>query len=342
MDPLSDILALLRPNSYGFRGLDAGGAWALAFGPDDGVKCYAIQSGSCWLAMEGAPEPMKLAAGDVVLLPGNEAYRIYSAADAPPIDAFDFFPKIPAGETAVLNGGHGVVGVGGYFGFEGMHAELLLGVLPPVVHIRGEADKTALRGSIDRLMRELREPLPGSALIAGHLAQALLIEALRLHLAEHSHKKTGWLFALADRQMRVVISAMHAQPGRKWTLESLARAAGMSRSSFAVRFKASVGEPAMDYLTRWRMMVASDRLANGGMSIAEVAASVGYVSESAFGAAFKRVVGRSPRQFVKAEAGEAVAGNRWSADAIVDATPGAAPPQPNAPGATGRQGPPSR
>ena len=134
MDPLSDILSLLRPNSYGFRGLDAGGDWLLAFARDDGIKCYAIQSGSCWLAMEGEAEPVLLEAGDFVLLPGGQAFRLYSAADAPPIDAFDFFPAIPAGETAVLNGGGDVSGMGGYFGFEGMHAELLLGMLPPVVH----------------------------------------------------------------------------------------------------------------------------------------------------------------------------------------------------------------
>jgi AraC-like DNA-binding protein len=302
MDPLSAILSLLRPNSYGFRGLDAGGDWALAFGPDDGVKCYAIQSGACWLALEGAAEPTRLAAGDFVLVPGGKGYRLYSAAGAPPIDAFRFFPTVQAGETAVLNGGGDLQGMGGYFGFEGMHAELLLGMLPPVVHIRAEVNKAALRGSIERLMRELRDPQPGSTLIAEHLAQALLIEALRLHLAEHSSHSTGWLFALADKQMRAAITAMHAEPGRKWTLAALARIAGMSRSSFAVRFKDKVGEPAMDYLTRWRMMVASDRLANGGMSIAVVAPMVGYESESAFGAAFKRVIGSSPRQFAKATA----------------------------------------
>ena len=302
MDPLSEILSLLRPNSYGFRGLDAGGDWALAFAADDSIRCYAIQSGACWLALEGAGEPMRLAAGDFVLLTGGKGYRLYSAADAPLIDAFRFFPSVPAGETAVLNGGGEVSGMGGYFGFEGMHAEMLLGMLPPVVHVRAEANKAALRWSIERLMRELREPQPGGALIAEHLAQALLIEALRLHLAEHSHHSTGWLFALADRQMRAVITAMHAEPGRKWTLETLAKVAGMSRSSFAVRFKETVGEPAMDYLTRWRMLVASDRLANGDMPIALVAPTVGYESESAFGAAFKRVIGYSPRQFAKAAA----------------------------------------
>ena len=300
MDPLSDILSLLRPSSYGFRGLDAGGDWALAFAPDEGVRCYAIQSGACWLALEGAGAPMRLAEGDFVLLPGGKAYRLYSAPDAAPIDAFRLFPAVPAGETAVLNGGGDVSGIGGYFGFEGRHAELLLGMLPPIVHIRAEANKAALRGSIERLMREMREPEPGSALIAEHLAQALLIEALRLHLREHSRDRTGWLFALADRQMAAAMAAMHAEPARKWTLDSLARAAGMSRSSFAARFRQTTGEPAMEYLTRWRMIVASDRLANGGAPISRVAPSVGYESESAFGAAFKRVMGYSPGQFAKA------------------------------------------
>ena len=88
MDPLSDILSLLRPSGYGFRGLDAGGDWALAFAPDDGVKCYAIQSGTCWLALEDTGEPMLLAEGDFVLVPGGRAYRLYSAPGAAPIDAF--------------------------------------------------------------------------------------------------------------------------------------------------------------------------------------------------------------------------------------------------------------
>ncbi len=300
MDPLSDILSLLKPNGYGFRGLDAGGDWALSFGSDDGVRCYALGTGACWLLLDGALEPMQLGAGDFVLLSGGRGYRIYSAPDVEPIDAFAFFPSVPPGETAVLNGGGDVSGVGGYFGFEGLHTDVLLGQLPSVVYIRAEASKTALRGSIERLMHELREPQPGSTLIAEHLAQALLIEALRLHLADASPHGAGWLFALADKQMRAVITAMHAHPGRKWTLEGLAKVAGMSRSSFAVRFKQTVGEPAMDYLTRWRMIVASDRLANRGMPIAVVAPLVGYESESAFGAAFKRVMGYSPKQFARA------------------------------------------
>lgn len=302
MDPLSDILSLLKPNSYGFRGLDAGGDWALAFAADDGIKCYAITAGACWLAVDGLTSPQPLGPGDFVLMPGGTSYRLFSAPDAIPIDAFAFFPTVPPGEIAVLNGGGGCTGVGGYFDFEGMHADMLLRLLPPVVFIAANEGRHDLRWSIERLMRELRDPRPGAALLAEHLTQALLIEALRLHLQDRSGTETGWLFALADARMLAVLTAMHSDPGRKWTLVDLARVAGMSRSMFAARFRETVGEPAMDYLTRWRMMLAADRLANAGMSIAAVAPTVGYESESAFGAAFKRSIGYSPRQFAKAAA----------------------------------------
>ncbi|WP_076070952.1 AraC family transcriptional regulator [Sphingomonas montana] len=302
MDPLSDVLGLLKPSSYGFRGLDAGPAWALAYPSAEGVKCIAIHSGTCSIALAGGHAPMVLEAGDLILLPGRAAFSLYSAVGAPVTDAFAFFTSFPAGETGVLDGGGTCSGVGGFFDFTGLHTELLLGSLPPIVHIRAEATRAALGWLIDRLMRELRDPQPGGVLMAGHLAQTLLIEALRLHLVERSPHSAGWLFALADTQMRAVISAMHADPARRWTLADLARVAGMSRSSFAVRFKGAVGEPAMDYLTRWRMMVAADRLASGRVSIATVAPTVGYESESAFGAAFKRSFGHSPREFAKAVA----------------------------------------
>lgn len=303
MDPLSDILSLLKPSSFGFRGLDAGGDWALDYAASEGVRCYAIHTGACLIAVDGQAGPVALSAGDFILLPGGTGYRLFGGSPTSALDAFRFFGSFPAGETAVLNGGGDCAGVGGYFYFEGLHAERLLEVLPPIVHIRADLSRAVLRSSIDRLMTELRAPQPGSALIAEHLAQALMVECLRLHLADPVEGRAGWLFALADPRIAAVLSAMHAEPARRWTLHDLARVAGMSRSSFAARFRDKVGEPAMDYLTRWRMMLAADRLANRGMTIAVVAPLVGYESESAFGAAFRRVIGYPPRQFAKALAG---------------------------------------
>jgi AraC-like DNA-binding protein len=295
MDPLSDILSLMKPSSYGFRGLDAGRDWALSYAASAGVRCYAIQSGRCRIELDEA-EPLELSAGDFVLLPGGTAYRLCGGEPTEPIDAFRFFPGIPAGRTAVLNGGGDCTGVGGYFYFNGLHAERLLDALPPILHVSAERSLAALSSSIYRLMAELREPRPGGTLIAEHLAQALLIEALRVHL-EQAPLGSGWLLALADPRIHAAMTAMHREPAQRWTLRDMARVAGMSRSSFAIHFKVKVGESPMDYLTHWRMILAADRLANGGMTIASVAPMVGYESESAFGAAFRRVIGHSPRRF---------------------------------------------
>jgi AraC-like DNA-binding protein len=147
------------------------------------------------------------------------------------------------------------------------------------------------------MMQELRERQPGGFLVAQHLAHMMLVQALRLHVAEGSRGGVGWLFALADKQMGAAISAMHDGPAHRWTLQELAERAGMSRSTFALRFKETVGTAAVEYLTRWRMLLAGDRLANSGDPISVIALSLGYESESAFSTAFKRVMGCSPRQY---------------------------------------------
>jgi AraC-like DNA-binding protein len=169
--------------------------------------------------------------------------------------------------------------------------------LPPVVHVRDDSDRSALRASVDRLTLEMREPRPGGFVVIQHHAHLMLVHALRAYLAEGSKRRVGWLSALADPQMAAAIGAMHDDPAHPWTLQELAEAAGMSRSTFALKFKSAVGSSAIDYLTRWRMMLAGDRLTNSDDSISLISQSLGYESESAFGAAFKRVMGCSPRQY---------------------------------------------
>jgi AraC-like DNA-binding protein len=143
----------------------------------------------------------------------------------------------------------------------------------------------------------LLNPQPGASLVAQDLAHMMLVQALRLHLAEGSRGGVGWLFALADKQMSAAITAMHESPGDRWTLPKLAERAGMSRSTFALKFKETVGASPMEYLTRWRMLVAADKLTNSSDPISAIALSLGYDSESAFSTAFKRVMGSSPRQY---------------------------------------------
>jgi AraC-like DNA-binding protein len=152
---------------------------------------------------------------------------------------------------------------------------------------------------LERLREELRDPQPGGSLIAQQLAYMMLIQALRLYLADATTAGRGWLSALSDKHMSIAITSMHSDPGYPWTLHSLAERVGMSRSVFALRFRETVGATPMEYLTRWRMLLAADRLKNSGDGLCAIAQSLGYESESAFGKAFRRVMGYSPRQYIR-------------------------------------------
>lgn len=297
MDPLSDVLSLLKPRSHVSAGFDAGGDWSVQFADlQNRIKCYAVVSGACWLSVEGVADPVRLKAGDSFVLASGRPFRLASDMALAPIDAGEIFPPAREGGVVSLNGGGDFFLVGSRFAVSGHHAGMLLGTLPPIVHIRKEADQAALRWSVERMMQELREPQPGGVLVAQHLAHMMLLQALRLHLAE-GPGGVGWFFALADRQMSAAIGAMHGDPAHPWSLQMLAACAGMSRSSFALKFKETVGASPMDYLTRWRMLLAVDRLANSKDPVSVIALSLGYQSESAFSTAFKRVMGCSPRQY---------------------------------------------
>jgi AraC-like DNA-binding protein len=297
MDPLSDVLSLLKPRNTMVRGFDLAAPWSIQFPAHEGVKCYAVVSGQGWLAMEGVANPVRVEAGDCLLLPRGRPFRLASDLDLTPVDAEAFVSSRRDGAVATLNSGGDCFGVGGWFDFAGPHAGILLGALPPIVHIRKDADRAVLRWSLERMMQELREPQPGGALVTQHLAHMVLIQALRLHLAEGPSGGVGWLFALSDPQMSAAINAMHQDPARRWTLQALAARAGMSRSSFAQRFKQTAGVSPMDYLTRWRMLLAGDRLEHSTDPVSAIALSLGYESESAFSTAFKRVMDASPRKY---------------------------------------------
>jgi AraC-like DNA-binding protein len=319
MDPLSDVLSLLKPRSYVSAGFDAGGEWSIQFSDQhERIKCYAVVSGECWLSVEGVPDAVRLKTGDCFVLPSGRPFRLASDMTSPPVEAGTIFPPARAGGVVSYNGGGDFFLVGSRFAVSGKHAGILLGMLPSIVHIRKESDQAALRWSVERMMQELREQQPGGSLVVQHLAHMMLIQALRLHLSEGLGGRVGWLFALADKQMGAAINSMHADPAHRWTLQELAEHAGMSRSTFALKFKETVGASPMEYLTRWRMLMAGDRLENSSDPISVIALSLGYESESAFSTAFKRVMDCSPRQYSRGRnpaltshsEGEAVRANR--------------------------------
>lgn len=296
-DPLSDVLSLLKPDTYVVGGYDLGGRWSIAFNVHSGVKYFALVSGTAWIALEGEANPIALDAGDCVLLPHGRRFVIARDLAFSPLAFKELREADWNGGVASVGGGGEAMLLGGHFAFSDTHIDMLLGAMPPIVRLRDDSDKLGLRWALDRMRQELVEKQPGSALVVQHLAHLLLVQALRLFLSHGLGQGIGWLFALGDPRIAASISAIHAHPGARWTLPKLAERAGMSRSKFALRFKAIAGSSPIDYLTRWRMLLAKERLANGHEPVAAIALSLGYESEAAFSTAFKRVMGASPRKY---------------------------------------------
>lgn len=298
MDPLSDLLSLLKPHAHISSGFDAGGDWAVQFGDQHKlIKCYAVVSGGCWLSVDGVDDPVLLGAGDCFVLPTGRPFRLGSDVERPAVPAAEIFPPARRGGVVTLGGGGGLFLVGSRFGVSGSHVDMLLGLLPPIVHIRERPAQDALRWSVECMMHELQEGQPGNALVLQHLAHLMLVQALRVHLRAGDGGRPGWFFALADKQLGAALKAIHADPAHLWTLRELGSIAGMSRSTFALRFKQRLGEPPMQYVAKWRMLLACDRLERSSDPVSMVATSLGYESESAFSTAFKRMMGCSPRQY---------------------------------------------
>lgn len=297
MDPLSEVLSLLKLRSYVSGGFDANGDWAVQFGAHDGIKFHAVLRGECWLMVEGLPTPTRVSEGECFLLAQGKPFRLASDLAVEPVDIHTLLPQVRDGRIVTYNGGGQFLSIGGYFTLADGQADLLLSMLPPLIHVRDEANRSTLRWCIERMRQELSDAQPGDFIVAQQLATLVLVDALRLHLSNERHQHVGWLFALSDKRMRAAIDAMHASPGRKWTLKTMAEQAAMSRTTFALRFKEAVGFSPMEYLTRWRMMLAADRLIHSRDTILHIGLALGYESEKSFSTAFKRVMNCSPRRY---------------------------------------------
>lgn len=267
-----------------------------------GIKCHAAASGSCWLLLEGADEPVRIEQGNCIILPQGLPFCLATDLSLPRVKfPCDIETRKPGDEILYDETG-GCSIVGGVFPFAGRHSEMLLSSLPSIVHIRREADKQTIRWSLERMREELRHPQPGGSLMAQQLAYMILLQALRLHLQEGTAQGVGWLFALADPQIRTAIACIHDAPGDRWTLQGPANRIGMSRTVFAQKFKKRVGMTPMEYLTRWRMLLAGDHLKSSNNSVAAISSLLGYETESAFGRAFRRFWGHSPREHRRSNA----------------------------------------
>ena len=302
MDPLSDIVALLRPHDCMAAGLDASGEWAIRYERHAGMKCNAVVKGGCWLSVDDGPATW-LDAGTCFILPHGRPFLISSAEQRREASAETIYAPIPHGGTVVHGEGGEFYMIGSRFLLSGAAAKVLLSPLPPVIVVGPGPDSAVVAWTLDQIAAELRTPRPGSALSIAHLSHVLLLQAMRQHLTSSDVARGTWLAALSDPRIARAVAALHDDPGHAWTVEGLAGKAGMSRTTFAVRFRDATGRTPMAYLTDWRMLLAAKRLASTNDPVAKIAAEVGYASESAFTVAFRRAKGRTPRQYARGGAG---------------------------------------
>ena len=296
VDPLSNVIALLRPHAAFSKPITGRGKWGVRYSAY-GLPGFAlVLAGRCWLAVDGA-EPVLIDRGDFVLLPSTPAFALLSQLDAECVPAQPTYNAVRHGDPA---GEPDFQMLGGTFQIESVSAPLLLALLPKMIHIRS-AEKNALRLArvIDLIMEECAADAPGREMILERLLEVMMMECLRWGGIGEDDLPAGLLAGLRDPALAKVLRAMHSEVRAAWTVAELAKLAGMSRSAFAARFAETLGCAPMEYLARWRMTLAQDALSRGEKSLDRLAQEVGYKSASAFSTAFRRRIGCSPGAFAR-------------------------------------------
>lgn len=294
IDPLSQIIALLRPRTVFSKGISGAGRWGVRYSAFGEPSFCVVLEGRCLLRVE-RQDAVTLEAGDFVLLPMTPGFTLSGFEPVKPV-LLD--PKATLSLRDVRHGRRGgradVRLLGGYFDFDSPDAALLVSLLPPLLLVRGVERLATL---VRLIGEESSEHRSGRELVLARLVEVLLIEALRF--APSGDTPPGLLRGLADTRLAAAMRHMHGDPARSWTVVQLAKKAALSRSVFFERFTRAVGLSPMEYLLAWRMALAKDLLRRDDIGLAEIAARVGYSSASTFSTAFSRHVGVPPSHYVR-------------------------------------------
>jgi AraC-like DNA-binding protein len=314
MDALSDVLGAVRLTGAVFFDVHAAGPWVAQTPPGAAIvhgifphaehliPYHAIVSGSCWVTVLG-DEPMQLTAGDVVMFPHGHAHVLSSAPGMrskpdlklyrrPDESHLPFSLTLGAASTAATHI------VCGFLGCDARPYNPLLMALPNAIHIRDSASGS-LAAYVQLALTESKGSRLGGEAVLGRLSELLFVEVVRRYAESLDAGRTDWLSGLRDPNLSLAITALHREPQRDWTVQSLARAAGTSRSVLAERFTQFVGVPPMQYLASWRMQLAANELRISTDSVATIANRVGYESEAAFSRAFTKSMGEPPSSWRK-------------------------------------------
>ncbi len=295
MDPLTDIIALLRPHGAFSKPIAGRGRWGVQYEAPATPSFCIVETGHCWLTLDGHP-PKLLEQGDFLLLPLTPAFTLTSELGAETLRGRPSRNGVRHGNP---KGRPDFRMIGGTFAVDQMNASLLE-LLSQPIHIRAaEFDTSRLKGIVGLMLDEYASDRPGRDTILQHFLEAMLVEALRWPCLSGQPAPAGLIAGLRDTSISQALRAMHSDVRRRWTVGELARRAGMSRSAFAARFAATVGCAPMEYLARWRMSLAQDALSRGKKRLEPLAAEIGYESASAFSTAFRRRLGCAPGAFAR-------------------------------------------
>jgi AraC-like DNA-binding protein len=298
MDPLSQVIELLKPQAIFWRVVEAHNAWTIRFRPTNIVVFGQVIEGVCRVEREDGVS-FDLEAGDFLLMaaPPNWSMTAFGGGVAVEFGSVVENPGLllsrpPATQITRFMAGN--------FAFSIANRDLVSTLMLPIVHVRGnEMAATRLAGLLQTFGEEETADRPGRSLMLNGLLELILIEALRYRSTEIGDDRRSLLAGLADAQIGRSLRIMHADARRPWTLAALAREVGMSRSAFASRFLQFVGVPPIEYLANWRMTLAKSALASAEVPMIDIAELAGYQSVSAFSTAFKRETGLSPTLYTK-------------------------------------------
>lgn len=298
-DPLAETLQLLRLSGTLYCQSELTAPWSIDLPQLEGCMMFHIVTeGRCFLQVEGE-DPVLLEKGNLALVPHGQGHLAYTDPHCPTSKLFDLpIHKVSERFETLCHGGGGAPTqlLCGVVRFDHVAAAQLIAQLPKVLTVDAWEDgKDAwLHSTMRFLTREAKELRPGSETVMTRLADILVIQMIRSWIEHEPEQERGWFAALRDAQIGQAMLAIHQNPAESWTLERLARRASLSRSTFAARFTDLVGEPAMRYLTRWRLQLAHTQLREGKQTLAALALECGYRSEAAFCRAFKRRYGIPP------------------------------------------------